>query len=1072
MRRIIVPRVVGSKRIPPQRSSAPTLVGANGVGPCHLDPGESICPHSSAPLLSVSIFELRFSNLAFPLFRYNGEEMGKLLEMPRRPEPPPHLNEQQWAAVRHLEGPLLVVAGAGTGKTRVITERIGHLLAENAQLDGENVLGLTFTQKAAGEMKQRVLRAVGERGRDVWLGTFHDFCFNRILCEVNPGLQVVDDPDHWILLRRNLAQLGLKEFRRVAEPGQFLADFREFFGRCQDELVSPDDFDAYVRSLEQKLDAERIWLDDEQQKVRAAELARLREVAHAYHVSERLVRERNLCTFGMQLLDAVRLLVANDALRQRLQRDYRFILVDEFQDTNIAQIELLWLLASDHRNILAVGDNDQAIYRFRGASFSSFTLFLERFAGIRPSPSDLGRHFLPLTQNYRSTQRILRVAGHVIAQNEKSSYLPDKRLYTENPPGDKIQLAEFNTPEEEAFWVAGDIAALAAKGHAWREFAVLYRMHSHRELLVEELMRRQIPFVIRNLSILSNMLVRDLLAYLRVIARPWDNVAAARVLAMPAWGLEPSDLVRLCERTSSSKGIRLWDALEDAQGELPFSGKNRNTGELVAMVHELRARACTASALEVLDALAERLGLVLAPAEMGSRYLDALAHFVREWEKKHLTSTRKLPEFLDYLDMFEEAGGVIELPEEHADDAVQLMTVHTAKGLEFDHVYVLRLNDGSFPPRPRPHVLEFPEALMKEERPKGDFRIQEERRLFYVAMTRAKRRLTLTTIIGRRWKPSPFLVDFLSEPALGRSDVRQFAPAVKLPSPEERRLLPAEPDRQQRLFEPAATQPRIFSRIGAWARTYRPPTSAPLQLSASAIDIYESCALQYLFERAWHIRGGPRAAMTFGNVMHTTIRYVVAELGRNPRLAWDDVAAIYQREWKDAGFEDSYQEQEYKKEGLEQLRTFFARYKEDPPKVLELERNFELPLEPDVVIRGRMDQINRLGDSEVEIVDYKTGKPRDERAIKKSLQLSLYALAAREVLELEPARLTFYNLTTNEAVSTARSDKDLQTARDTVAQVADNIRAGNFPSNPGFRCRSCDLRPVCPEHEQLIMIRT
>src|SRR4029077_8920198 len=286
------------------------------------------------------------------------------------------LNAEQRAAVEHGQGPLLVVAGAGTGKTRVITERIRHLLEADPALAGENILGLTFTDKAAGEMKHRVVKAIGGRGQGLWLSTFHKFCLEKILQAADPELQVLEDVDHKILLRRQIGELDLKHFWRLQNPGEFIADFVQFFSRCQDELVTPEDYQRFVDGQRRDFESRRGFLDTDAREIEEENVARQEELARAYRVSERLLRERKLLTFGAQLLQAVQVLRADAELLERMREQYRYILVDEFQDTNIAQLELLWVSGGTRRNIGAVGDDDQAIYRFRGASFGSFTIFL------------------------------------------------------------------------------------------------------------------------------------------------------------------------------------------------------------------------------------------------------------------------------------------------------------------------------------------------------------------------------------------------------------------------------------------------------------------------------------------------------------------------------------------------------------------------------------------------------------------------------------------------------------------------------------------------------------------------
>jgi DNA helicase-2/ATP-dependent DNA helicase PcrA len=984
------------------------------------------------------------------------------------------LNAQQRRAVEHGDGPLLVVAGAGTGKTRVITERIRHLLESSLELAGENILGLTFTDKAAGQMKSRVVKAVGERAEGIWLSTFHSFCLEKILRVANPDLKILEDIDHWILLRRHTGELDLKHFRRLAEPGEFLNDFLKFFSRCQDELVTPNDFQSYVDKSRQVYLARRASLEADVRKLEEEELDRQDELARVYRVSERLLRERNLLTFGAQLMQGVQLLRTDAALLQSLRDQFHYILVDEFQDTNIVQLELLWLLAGERRNIVAVGDDDQAIYRFRGASFGSFTIFLKRFCGVTENNLTEGvRQFIaPLTQNYRSTTRILRVAGEVISHNEKSPLLPPKTLVTENSEGEKIRVAEFVRPEEEAHWIASEIERLHVPGNPWRNFAVLYRKHTHVKKLIAALQRRKIPFVIKKFSILTSTVVRDLLAYLRLIAVPSDNVACARVLAAPYWKLQPRDLVRLAERAEKNRRRPLSDEIDAAQSELPFSSEASRLPELVSFLARFRQMARKIPASGLLDQLISALELAPLPFEADRRYLERFVQFVKDWEQK--SDKKSLRDFVEYLEYFSEAGGDICLDEESADDAVQLMTVHSAKGLEFPRVFIMQLNNNDFPSNARPVKFEFPPELMKEERPAGDFQIQEERRLFYVALTRARQHLTLSHVNNKWKRPSPFLEDFLRNAKIQKHDTTQSAPQVTVPPCEEATGAAPEPSDPAQLFFPSAGRDenaRAYSRVAVWAKAYHPPPTEPLQLSASAIECYCKCPMQYLFQNIWSIRGGPRATMTFGSVMHTTIKEFAGGVAKNRKFTFEDVMSVYDREWYSLGFPDDYQEAEYRKAGREQLQNFRTSYMSTPPDLLHQEKSFELHLDHDVIVKGRMDQVNRLGSKEVEIVDYKTGKPKDAKKAKDSLQLSVYALATEEVLELKPERLVFYNLTTNEAIATERDAKALAKTKQTIYEVAGQIRACEFPAKPSFLCVYCDYRPLCPAHEQLISIQ-
>jgi DNA helicase-2/ATP-dependent DNA helicase PcrA len=968
------------------------------------------------------------------------------------------LNDAQRRAITHGDGPLLVIAGAGTGKTRVITERIRHLLESDPALGGENILALTYTKKAAGEMKSRIVKTCGERGRDVQIFTFHAFC-EEILRENGAKYAILEDVDHWILLRRNMARLKLEKFRRLAEPGQFLGDFLKFFSRCQDELVSSDDFQAFADELETDLLIDRKLVDDDTFAERVENVALQKEIARAYKVSEEILREKNFFSFGALITRTIELVRNDAALREKLQQRFKHILVDEFQDTNIAQLELLQLLAAEPRNIVAVGDNDQAIYRFRGASFGSFKLFLERFAGWKTG-RDSSAFRVTLTENYRSTPNILRVATQVIAQNEVSSDFPNKVLAATHPEGERIRIAELSNEDEEATWVASELERLHRAGTPWRDFAILYRQHNHRDRLAKELADRKIPFVISRLSILEHPLVRDVLAYLRLINKPFDDIAAARVLGAPAWHLEPVDLVRLAERTRK-KRTSIYDVLQSPQADLAFDPSPKAIAELLEFVAAQRKLLKRRSAADIVRNLIDWLEITHLASSAQQRYVRQLTEFLKTWEPK--SETKSLPEFLEYLDYFEQSGlGHICLDDEAPGDSVQLMTVHGAKGLEFPHVFLLRINYGCFPAKERSPLFEFPVKLMKEELPVGNFHIQEERRLFYVALTRAERKLTITTLTEKKGKVPTFIEDILMDPAVRKRDVLQISPKVKVRD----QSADGSGKNTTTLFPSQSERPRIFSEIAKWAEVYHPPTPEPLKLSASAVDSYRKCPQLFLFSRQWSLKEGPAATLSFGSVMHTTVRRFIDQFRKGVRLPFDEVVHVFESEWTSAGYEDEYQESEYKKDGIEQVRVFHAEFLANPPEVLEQEKSFELPLENNVIINGRIDQINSLGKKDVEIVDYKTGKARKEADARRDLQLSIYAIAAKEILELNPVRLAFHYLQNNQIQSTTRTDKQLDEAQKVVQEAAADIRAGEFSPKRGFACRGCAYKPICPAYEE------
>ncbi len=677
--------------------------------------------------------------------------MATLFDMePVRPEGSGlKLNDAQRRAITHGDGPLLVIAGAGTGKTRVITERIRHLLESDSSLLGQNILGLTFTKKAAGEMKARVVKATGERGKDVMLATFHSFC-ETILKEVDPNRLALEGVDHWILLRRNLGRLKLEKFRRLAEPGQFLSDFTSFFSRCQDELVSSEEYDRFAEILAGELEAEKHGLDEDTYKERsragsaaAGNRTRLpgqrRDPARETCGSAERTNQRNgraaeeryhpakAASGAIQTHPGGRISgyqhcptgIAAAPHRQYAQHCGRRR--QRSSDLPLSW-RVLWQLQTFPNELCRMERRTglSAVSRFTDGELSFDSEYLAcSYAGDRP---ERGQPRIPEEESCSPA-----------AATAKKSALWKWILLKRKPHGS-----------------AKSCERLHDAGRRWKDFAVLYRQHAHRDHLVEELSQRKIPFVITKLSILEHPLVRDVLAYLQLIASPYEDIACARVLAAPAWHLSPEDLVRLTERAKKKRGTALYDVLQAPQSELPFDASHAALGTLLEFLREQRKTLKRRTAREILGELTEWLEVPQRTGTHERKYINQLVQFMKDWEPK--SETRGLPEFLEYLDYFEQAGGTLSLEDDAPGDAVQLMTVHGAKGLEFPHVFLLRVNSGAFPARNRSPLFEFPDRLMKEELPEGDFHIQEERRLFYVAVTRAQERLTITTVTEKKGK--------------------------------------------------------------------------------------------------------------------------------------------------------------------------------------------------------------------------------------------------------------------------------------------------------------------------------
>ncbi len=1013
------------------------------------------------------------------------------------------LNPEQLRAVEHGDGPLLVIAGPGSGKTRVITQRIVHLLEQVPGLEPQNLLALTFTEKAAGEMMFRVRQALPELATSPHISTFHAFAYELVCAQKGdkePAAErmLLNKEDVWVFLRQRLEQLQLEFFQKLAEPGAFLHALNDFFSRCQDELVEPKDFEKYAQEAERRFLGSTTKLGPHDRALEEEEIQKKKELSRVFRNSRRLIERAGSSSLGSLIPEAVRLLECDPALRARYRSQFRYVLVDEFQDTNYAQVELLRRLVAPPFNITAVGDDDQAIYRFRGASHGAFDMFGQVFPGHQT---------IFLNRNYRSSQRVLRVADVAIRKNN-DRFKDKPELKPEREEGCPVYLPSSPDYVSEANWVADEIQRLVATGAAYGDLAVLYRAHSYRDRLVEEFQRRGVPFAIRGLSVLSTVIIRDLLAYLNLIHSPHDNISLTRVLLAPRWNF-PEEVALEVRIEAERRRCSLYDVLAawgDGSGSAPL--RATNWLGLKQLLEDLHWAAQNGTVTSLFKLLCDRLELSSILEEPDLGYVSAFEEFLGEWEAKiskfpplagpeweedreGKRPRKNLEEFIHYFQQYLDAGGKIEAPASRdRANAVQMMTVHAAKGLEFPVVFVLSVASRRFPAMERKAVIEFPDELRKAPPPPKNIHTQEERRLFFVALTRAQDRLYISGVAAPGRKPSAFIADLLDDPVVKDRDIAcvQVAERPVIPSKGEIHVegdTPAKvPGMDSRLRgndrEEGSAQRNLFGEVGEAAGVHPPiaewaarePEIKPgekLRLSASSIEDYEDCPLKFKFGHFLKIPTGPQAALTFGSIMHRSVRRYY-ELRASGQANFEAVKAFYESAWKKSGFEDEYQEQTYKEAGLEQLRAFVERQQGDETLPISMESSFTLDL-GEVVLEGRIDQINPLHPREredvqaVELIDYKTGKPRSQKDADGSLQLSVYALAAQEKMKLRPLRLTFYCLSSNQPVHTVRTEQDLRAVKTEILAVAERIRQNHFPATPGFACRFCDYRPICPAHE-------
>ena len=986
--------------------------------------------------------------------------------------------EEQRQAIEHVHGPMLVVAGAGTGKTTVLTRRIAHLI-ETGTAKPHQILAVTYTRNAARQLMQRVSEllypgdplALGKiKSSGLQASTFHAYCFG-LLREAGIEFELIDDKDLFVLLRPRLEDLKLEYFTKAANPGKFLLDLTDFFRRCHDELRTPDDYDAYVSRLERKeIPVSRVAKSKDAGEMTEAEvLGRSGEIARVFRYTEGFLQRERLGTFGHILTRAVGLLESEPSLLQRARKRARFVLIDEFQDSNVAQIRLAKLLGGETANVFAVGDPDQAVYRFRGATSGTFDQFLKTFGAERVAR-------VTMAKNRRSTPPILRCAFEAISDNPQitSVVLPDgpwKRQpltcgRLEQEPGltnaVPVQVVVHNRHEQEAGFIAGTIDKLRKQqpGLKLSSFAVLYRGHGSREPMVAELRRRKVPFEVKGVDLFETPEVRDALAALRAIDST-DPIALFRIAALPHFGVDPMRF--RAELAVAGENQSVESTLERVPGGFAVMEAIRETRRDLENAN--------GSLTEAVKALRGRLGL-------GDSAPDRrLQKFAEAWLKKPkaIVGTGTLREFLKYLDLFREAGGALSVsggdedalgdlwPEEAKDsparDAVQLMTVHAAKGLEFPCVFVLRVASQSFPVNYRETLVEFPAQLRdKDTEGEGDpknLHAEEERRLFYVSTTRAMDQLYLCGKRQDRGKdpvPSRYLRDLKDRM---KTELLGAVELTFLPSGETVSYLAA------------AAEPAPPLNLARWVELPARADARTKNLSASAIQEYEHCPLAYKLDRDWHIPAEPVASKQFGSAMHLALKayFDGVAAGRPPDEG--TVIQCFLDEFAKAKIGEALQRQMYEKDGREQLaRLLRSELAKPMGTALRSEQSFQIDV-GGAVVKGRMDRIDMLDGNAVAIIDYKTGNPQSQKEANDSLQLSIYALAARR-MGMESAKLVLVNLQNTTAIMTERSAEALVETETKIVEVAEKIARGEFDPKPNFFCDRCPYFTICPAQEVVI----
>jgi DNA helicase-2/ATP-dependent DNA helicase PcrA len=941
------------------------------------------------------------------------------------------LNRDQRRAVTHGNGPQLVIAGPGTGKTEVVTRRVAWLIATRRARPSQ-ILALTFTDNAATEMQARVDLLVPYGQADAEIHTFHAFG-DRLLREnafelgLSGDVRLITRAEAVVLLRDHLFELGLERYRPLGDPTRFLGALADLFGRAKDEGIDPQRMAGYAARLAATA------ADDPGRDAADA----LVEQSTAYGRYQILLAERGLIDHGDQLALPLRLLRERPSVRGDVLTRYRYLLVDEFQDMNRAQLELVLALTGSDRNVTVVGDPDQAIYTFRGAASDN----MRRFATAHP---DLRR--VVLRRNYRSRRPIVEAARRLICHGPRDAgpgfdegQLATRRARQPTP----VRLLALATPEAEADAVAAEVAARIDKGESPGDFALLARSNAEIDPLIRSLTIRGVPVRTRSpQDFFAHRHVRPLLGLLRFVAD--TSLTLELYVLATAWpyqlgGEALTEVLARSRREHRSAWQVVCDMADDGRDRILFADRlQRLVADLRAAIEISHQR----SSGELLYDHLRRTGhLARLAGQADPSEAQAVARFfdiVRS--RAALLDDARAASLVPHLDAVIEAED--EAPDTGPldDDGVTVLTAHRAKGLEFRVVYLTGLSDGRFPARGRPATLSMAwHELHDEPAETEEDRLQEERRLCYVAMTRARDELWLSThatgVGGRgRRRPSPFIAE-----------------ALDLPVQIELRPV----DTLSTLSAPPAAEPSAKSREAP---------VASVAFSFSQLEDYLGCPERY---RLRHVVGLPTPAhhaLSYGRAMHAAVAsfHLRAARGEPPE---DALLADFQRAWSPEGFLSRDHEEARFAAGQRALKRFREQQLAEPPRVVAVERPFEFGL-GDVRVRGRIDRIDRDPEGSV-IVDYKSSDVRDQRRAndraRDSLQLQIYALALERESGSLPARMKLHFLDSGVVGATTPERGRLERAQQKARDAAAGIAASAFEATPSpIVCGYCPFRQICP----------
>ncbi|MDR1992861.1 MAG: ATP-dependent helicase [Nitrososphaerota archaeon] len=984
------------------------------------------------------------------------------------------LNFQQMDAVNEIDRPLLIIAGAGSGKTLTVASKIAYLV--NKGVNPENILALAFNQKAADELKVRV-NGLLKKPEDLNVSTFHSFCNqviqdNILSTKLNANFKIITDTAQLVYFVKNINSFGIEYLEFNHEPYTLAEEMKKFISRCKDELVSPEDLQLYIETHDQTA------LDEESQE----DINNLKDILKIYKAYELYKLQNNMLDFGDLLCIVYNILMSKPLILRNYQEKFNYIIVDEFQDTNYIQLQIVHLIAKQHGHITVVGDDDQSIYKFRGAHLTNIAEFKKMF------PTFIEK---TIEHNYRSTKKIVAVTNTLIENNPERT---PKKLFTNNPDGEKISVVELSNDVSQANYIL-EVTKELLKKNLPQEIAILCRRRTSAEPIIKAFKKHGLLFnFVGATGFFQEPLIKDVTAFLKVISNPLENnIELIRILNRHNYDIKQIDICKF-NTYAEQNGLSLYETFDHLNklsvDKLKFLIVKQTLSNIMNNKKSLHTLDLVHTILFEQEFYKYELAL---KNNHHMQLLNQFYTFAEEFNNIYPDNT--LETFIDYLSV---ASNFDIAQEDINDKAVTISTIHGVKGMQYPTVIIPDASERKLPTTHQKDKFTIPSKLLKGVRSTyndKELHIQEERRLFYVALSRAKEKIILT--YAKRYgenktdsKPSRFLQEITYQQ---NTDI-----TFQQIDPKE---IPTEPTAidnqvQTKLLHQIMTnltvgrfneaienvllfakttnknidlQTEIINNIkepnysALKCTTEQPLTIPPNHVfSVSQFVGYKKCPRLYYYRHVMKIPEKPRYYFDFGSTLHNIAERLTRMQKQKQPIDETVAETLLAKFWNPRGYKTKIDEKRDYEEAKEILRVFLAEQSKNKAEILDIERWFETTV-GDVRIRGRIDRIDKEG-AGLTVIDYKTSKKAPSIAeLKKDMQLLVYVLAVRN-LHGDKCELKVgdWFLRSNEKIFFVPDKQAIEAVQTEIQEMSKKINAAIFDPKKGiWDCAYCDYKCLC-----------